>query len=168
MNFKKMISTLAVAAPFAAFAQTTTPVKPQPVVPGTEPALSCPVGTRQSGGRDTVFEATFCTKAGRLGEPVMHGPYLGLYKSGKKRVEGAYIEGKRTGLWVAYDEAGAKLEELTFDNDLWNGKRTQWIKGAKVIEENWVAGKRQGLQKQWNEKGVEKVVEYRDDAPVTK
>ncbi len=167
MNFKKTMMTMVVAAPLAAFAQSGTTVKPAPVVPGTEPALACPAGTRQSGGRDSVFEATFCTKAGRLGEPVMHGPYLGLYKSGKKRVEGAYVEGKRTGLWLAFDEAGAKLEELTFDNDLWNGKRTQWIAGQKILEENWVSGKRQGIQKEWI-KGKETAVEFKDDAPVKK
>lgn len=166
MNFKKMMMTVAVAAPLAAFAQSGTTVKPTPVLPG-EPALACPAGTKQSGGKDTVFEATFCTKAGRLGEPLMHGPYLGLYKSGKKRVEGAYLEGKRTGLWVAYDEAGDKLEELSFDNDLWNGKRTQWISGAKILEENWVAGKRQGIQKEWI-KGKEVATEFKDDSPVKK
>ena len=101
MNFKKTMMAVVVAAPLAAFAQTGTTVKPAPVLP-TEAQLACPTGTKQSGGKDTVFEATFCTKAGRLGEPLMHGPYLGLYKSGKKRVEGAYLEGKRTGLWIAY------------------------------------------------------------------
>ena len=166
MNFKKMILSVAVAAPLAAFAQVGTTPKPQPVLSG-EQALACPTGTRQSGGKDTVFEATFCTKAGRLGEPLMHGPYLGLYKSGKKRVEGAYIEGNRTGVWIAYDEQGGKLEELTFDNDLWNGKRTQWIAGTKILEENWVAGKRQGIQKEWL-KGKEIATEFKDDAPVKK
>lgn len=167
MNFKKTMMAVIVAAPLAAFAQTGTTVKPQPVVPGAEPSLTCPAGSRQSGGKDTVFEATFCTKAGRLGEPLMHGPYLGLYKSGQKRVEGAYLEGKRTGLWIAYDEKGGKLEELTFDNDLWNGKRTQWIAGSKILEENWVAGKRQGIQKEWL-KGKEVATEFKDDAPVKK
>jgi hypothetical protein len=167
MNFKKTMMAVIVAAPLAAFAQQGTTVKPQPVVPGAEPSLACPTGTKQSGGKDTVFEATFCTKAGRLGEPLMHGPYLGLYKSGQKRVEGAYLEGKRTGLWIAYDEKGGKLEELTFDNDLWNGKRTQWIAGSKILEENWVAGKRQGIQKEWL-KGKEVATEFKDDAPVKK
>jgi hypothetical protein len=167
MNFKKMILSFAVAAPLAAVAQPAVSPKPQPVLPGAEPALACPEGTRQSGGKDTVFEATFCTKAGRLGEPLMHGPYLGLYKSGKKRVEGAYLEGKRTGLWIAYDEQGGKLEELTFKNDLWDGKRTQWIKGQKILEENWVDGKRQGVQKEWLN-GKEVATEFRDDAPVKK
>ncbi len=166
MNFKKLMMSVVVAAPLATFAQPATTPKPSAVLPG-EPALACPTGTKQSGGKDTVFEATFCTKAGRMGEPLMHGPYLGLYKSGKKRVEGAYLEGKRTGLWIAYDEAGGKLEELTFDNDLWNGKRTQWIAGQKILEENWVAGKRQGLQREWL-KGKEVVTEFKDDSPVKK
>ncbi|MBL8922528.1 MAG: hypothetical protein JNJ54_26995 [Myxococcaceae bacterium] len=166
MNFKKTIMAVIVAAPLAAFAQAGTTVKPAPVLPG-DPQLACPAGTKQSGGKDTVFEATFCTKAGRLGEPLMHGPYLGLYKSGQKRVEGAYLEGKRTGLWIAYDEKGGKLEELTFDNDLWSGKRTQWIAGQKILEENWVAGKRQGVQKEWI-KGKEVATEFKDDMPVKK
>jgi len=65
------------------------------------------------------------------------------------------------------DEAGGKLEELSFDNDLWNGKRTQWISGAKILEENWVAGKRQGIQKEWL-KGKEIATEFKDDSPVKK
>lgn len=166
MNFKKTMMSVVVAAPFAVFAQTGTVVKPTPM-PGGEPALACPAGTKQSGGRDTVFEATFCTKAGRLGEPVMHGPYLGLYKSGKKHVEGAYLEGKRTGVWLAFDESGAKLEELTFDNDLWSGKRTQWLNGQKILEENWVNGKREGVQKEWI-KGKEIATEFVNDSPVKK
>ena len=163
----KMIFSMIVAAPLFASAQTGAG-QMQKVPPSDEPALVCPSGTRVTGGKDSGFEAKFCTKAGRLGEPVMHGPYLGLYKkSGKRRVDGAYVEGKRNGLWTAYDEQGRKLEEFTFDNDRWNGKRTQWIAGTKILEENWVAGKRQGLQREWV-KGREVVTEFKDDAPLKK
>ena len=82
MNFKKMMMTVAVAAPLAAFAQSGTTVKPTPVLPG-EPALACPAGTKQSGGKDTVFEATFCTKAGRLGEPDPRIEDLGIGLAGE-------------------------------------------------------------------------------------
>ncbi len=129
--------------------------------------LACPVGTRPAGGKDGEAEAAFCTKAGRLGEPVMHGPFVSYSKSGAKRVEGEYLDGKRTGRWVAYDEAGRKVEDVGFDNDLWNGKRTQWIAGSKILEQNWVAGKRQGIQKEWL-KGKEVATEFKDDAPVKK
>lgn len=139
----------------------------KPQAAGESPQLNCPPGTRQTGGKDSVYEAAFCSKAGRLGELVMHGPYVGLYKSGRKQVEGAYLDGKRTGLWVAWDESGAKIEELTFENDLWSGKRTQWVNGQKVLEENWVAGKRQGPQREWV-KGREVVTEFVNDAPVKK
>ncbi|MCU0696183.1 MAG: hypothetical protein MUC96_06630 [Myxococcaceae bacterium] len=134
---------------------------------GLPGGFRCPSGTTLVDARESTGASFYCTKAGRLGEPLMHGPYLGLYKSGKKRVEGAYLEGKRTGLWVAYDEQGGKLEELTFKNDLWDGKRTQWIKGQKILEENWVDGKRQGIQKEWLN-GKEIATEFRDDAPVKK
>lgn len=143
----------------------TPSARPQPPSEGLQ--LSCPPGTRQTGGKDSVYEAAFCSKAGRLGELVMHGPYVGLYKSGRKQVEGAYLDGKRTGLWVAYDESGAKIEELTFENDLWSGKRTQWVNGQKVLEEHWVSGKRQGPQREWV-KGREIVTEFVNDAPVKK
>ncbi|MDP3231541.1 MAG: hypothetical protein Q8S33_18450 [Myxococcales bacterium] len=162
----KLLFSFMIAVPLLAFAQADTSRKAPRA--SSAPALACPVGTRQSGGRATAFEAIFCMKTGRLGEPVMHGPYLGLYKkSGKKRVDGAYLEGRRTGVWVAYDEQGGKLEEFTFDNDLWNGTRTQWVAGKKILEENWVAGKRQGRQTEWIN-GTEVVTEFKDDAPVKK
>lgn len=131
------------------------------------PTVTCPAGTRPAGGKDGEAEAAYCTKAGRLGEPVMHGPFLSASKSGAKRVEGEYVDGKRTGRWIAYDELGRKVEDVGFQNDLWHGKRTQWIAGEKVLEQNWVAGKRQGPQKEWI-KGREVTVEFKDDAPIKK
>lgn len=149
---KKTMMALGMLVSAAAFAQSAT-VKPAPVAPVTEPTVACSADTKQAGGRNSQFEAVFCVKRGSMREPVLHGPYLGVYASGAKRVTGQYVDGQKTGLWTSFDEAGNKLEELTFVNTQWHGLRTLWVNGQKTVEENWVNGKQDGVQKYWDAAG---------------
>lgn len=131
-----------------------------------EPTLSCPKGTRQAGGQNTTKEAAFCVGIDAAGRQLMHGPYLSLHRNATPAVRGQYADGMRTGLWTTFDEGGAKVEEVTFVGDLYQGLRTQWISGRKVIEETYVAGRRQGPQKTWDASGKLTVVQFVNDEPL--
>lgn len=99
---------------------------------------------------------------------VIHGPYVSLHTNGKVAVEGQYTDGLRTGLWRTYDATGAKVEEVTFVADAYQGTRTQWIGGRKSIEETYVTGRRQGDQRMWDAAGKVTVVHFVDDRPAQK
>ena len=73
----------------------------------------------------------------------------------------------RSGRWVFYDREGVVTGETSFKAGSYDGVRVElYPNGAKRLEERWVAGKRQGLQKQWDLSGVLTATEYRDDRPV--
>ena len=146
MKLKNVVVGGVMSLSMLAFAQAPA-VRPGATAAVKDPVLACPEGTRQSGGQNTIHEASFCVKLSAQGVPEMHGPMVSLHKNGKKAVEGQYENGKRVGLWVSFDEVGAKIEEVTFAADQFNGARVQWVKGVKIAEEAWVNGKRQGAQK---------------------
>ena len=175
MNFKSMLLSSVVSVAVLAGERNPAPAPARlltaPVVSRAgipEPKLACPAGTNQGGGQASLQEASFCERVGANGLSVIHGPFLVLHPNGKTAVEGQYVDGKRTGLFRTFDATGAKVEEVTFTNDLYNGPRAQWVNGRKAIEETYLAGKRQGDQRTWDAAGNLTVVRYVDDRPVAK
>jgi hypothetical protein len=168
-NLKLVIVSSVVAA--SALAGPGAPPPPQRAVIAVdrsqipEPALSCPAGTQQSGGQASIHEASFCARAGAAGATTREGPFVSLHANGKIAVQGQYANGLRTGLWQVYDAKGAKVEEVSFLADRYQGTRTQWIAGKKSLEETYVAGLRQGEQRQWDAAGAVTVVRFVDDRP---
>ena len=43
-----------------------------------------------------------------------HGSFVAFYKNGQKEVEGSYSEGKKSGLWVSYDQDGKEINRKSF------------------------------------------------------
>ncbi|MGK5086490.1 hypothetical protein WDW86_02935 [Bdellovibrionota bacterium FG-2] len=50
------------------------------------------------------------------GRYVNHGKFVQTYQSGKLALEGEFLDGKRNGTWVQYDEKGDKVMERYFDH----------------------------------------------------
>lgn len=159
----RMILGLSVVVAGVALAQAPAVTKAPTFKPGT--ALSCPAGTKQMNGAGGTLAG--CAKVVD-GKPVFHGPVVRLYDSGKVEAVGQLQEGLRTGKWQMFTEAGALTSEIEFADDRFHGKRIEYgADGKVVLEENYVSGKRQGLQKTFV-KGVATVIEFKDDRPVQK
>lgn len=46
---------------------------------------------------------------------IKEGDYMNCYKTGSKKAEGKYISGRRTGVWVWYDENGEVSYAINYD-----------------------------------------------------
>jgi hypothetical protein len=165
-----MLNTMRALSIAAALAATAALAQGRVMVPATKPALhpGCPAGTTAGGGAGSAFEATVCFKVSPQGQRVFHGPYVAYWPNGAPQSQGQYEEGFRSGRWVFFDQAGALTGETWFKAGSYDGLRVELnADGSKRLEEQWVAGKRQGPQKMWDKSGALKVVEYRDDRPVS-
>lgn len=131
--------------------------------------LACPAGTKQVGGPRTNLGAIGCMKFATTGLRLFHGPMISFYGSGKVEAVGQSEEGFRTGKWTFFDEAGNKAGETDFLKGDYHGRRVEFLPDGKLkFEENWVNGKRQGPQKNFDAAGLATITEYRDDRPVVK
>ncbi len=159
---------LAAQALFAAvsLAQVAAPEK-APLIKPSHP-LACPAGTSQVGGPRTNLGALACMKFSADGLRLFHGPMISFYPSGKVEAVGQSDEGFRSGKWAFFDENGNKRGETEFLKGNYHGRRVELTaEGKLTLEENWVHGRRQGLQKTFDAAGVPTVTEYKDDRPVT-
>lgn len=84
-------------------------------------------------------------------------PYNGAcfenFPSGKKGMEGNFVNGKRDGVWVWYYEAGTKKRETNYRNGKPNGESNIWYKNgqkrSQIIYDNGTNIK----QYRWDEEG---------------
>ncbi|MFT3709092.1 MAG: hypothetical protein QM817_15715 [Archangium sp.] len=164
MMKKMMMGSMLLAS--MAFAQSA--VEKAPVYKANS-VLGCPSGTKQIGAPTGGMSAMACMKFAASGLRVFHGPMVSFYNSGKVEAVGQMDEGMRTGKWVFFDETGHKTGETEFAHGEYHGRRVEFLADGKLkFEENWVNGKRQGVQKQFDANGVATLTEYRDDRPVQK
>ncbi|RKH48599.1 hypothetical protein D7Y23_19735 [Corallococcus sp. AB050B] len=151
--FRVLALCLAVSGP--AMAADTAEVK-----------LTCPVGTKQFGGRETMTDrGVFCVKnKTEASLPVAHGPYVSFHPNGQKKVVGQHTNGAQSGLWTFFDENGVKTEEIEFSGGNYHGRRTHFFaNGQKQSEDHWAKGTQNGVAVAFAENG-QKVAErqYRD------
>ena len=67
------------------------------------------------------------------------------YESGKKQMEGEFLNGRKDGAWTSWFENGMKQSEGFFKNDMRNGKATVWREnGFKFYEGTYSLGKLHG------------------------
>lgn len=126
--------------------------------------LQCPSGAQQVVEADAVL----CAQVSQ-GQRVFHGPYVAFWPNGVRQSEGQYVDGFRSGRWVFHDANGVPSGETWFKAGSYDGLRVELNPdGSKRLEEQWVAGKRQGAQKQWSAAGVLTVTEFRDDRPLAR
>lgn len=151
-----------------AFAQTSPASQRAPTVT-SDYKLQCPSGTHQVGGAESGMELIACVKDSNDGSRVFHGPMVSLWPSGKVEAVGEVVDGLRSGRWTLYDKSGLKTGETDFLAGDYHGRRVQFYpSGVLKLEENWVKGRRQGVQKSWSATGELAVAEFRDDRPLTK
>lgn len=153
---------LALAAP----AQAPSAQVPRPAPAAAPAALSCPAGTAQVGGPNSEYEAVLCLRV-QGGARVFHGPYVAFWPNGVRQAQGQYEGGLRAGRWLFFDQTGALVGETSFKDGSYDGLRLErYADGRPRLEERYVAGKRQGTQRRWDEAGRVTSVEFRDDRPV--
>ena len=46
-----------------------------------------------------------------------HGSFRAFHENGKKKMEGAYQEGRKMGTWVLYDQTGEEVGRKSFEGD---------------------------------------------------
>jgi hypothetical protein len=151
-----------------AFAQTAPVLQRAPTIP-SDYKLQCPAGTHQVGGVESGMALIACMKDSNDGTRVFHGPMVSLWPSGKVEAVGQVVDGLRSGRWTLYDKNGLATGETDFLAGDYHGRRVQFYPtGALKFEENWVKGRRMGVQKSWSATGELAVAEFRDDKPVSK
>mgnify|MGYP006218386183 FL=1 len=84
-------------------------------------------------------------------------PFTGIavekYKSGQKKVEGTYKDGKQHGLWTNWHENGQKYMEGTHKDGKANGMVTWWYEnGQKSLEATYKDDEQISL-KEWDRDG---------------
>jgi hypothetical protein len=130
--------------------------------------LACPQGARQVGGVGTNLGMVGCLLNVVEGNRVFHGPMISLFASGKVEAVGQAEQGFRTGKWTIFTEAGVKYAEIEFLRGDFHGRRAEFYPNGQLkVDEQWVMGKRQGLQRSFDASGTMTSVEYKDDRPVT-
>ncbi|XXF80473.1 hypothetical protein P2318_12175 [Myxococcaceae bacterium GXIMD 01537] len=141
-----------------------------PVVMAAESNLSCPAGTKQFGGRETMTDrGVFCVKSGsEHGIPVAHGPYVSFHPNGQKKAVGQNVDGFRTGLWTFYAEDGSKVGTANFKGGNYHGEVVELFPSGKVRKvEQFAEGLRHGTVKEYAEDGkLVKQTEYRENRVV--
>ncbi len=136
---------------------------------GADVKLACPADTKQVGGRKSSLMASVCVKTGRDGSRVFHGPYVAYWNSGVKQAEGQFDNGWRAGAWSFFDEKGVKTGDVGFNQGDYDGVRVEFHdNGQKKLVENYVKGRRQGMQTMYDVSGkVLSTTNFVDDRPVT-
>lgn len=128
--------------------------------------MACPTGSKQLNGAGGTLAG--CAKLVD-GKPVFHGPVVRLYDNGTVEAVGQLKDGLRTGKWQMFTKDGALTSEIEFLDDRYNGHRIEYGSNGKVlIDELYVAGKREGVQKKYDGQGLATLSEYRDDRLVTR
>ncbi len=84
-------------------------------------AAACTTTRPCSDAGDTAWPAKIkgdrhCEQKQFQGKWLNHGSYVQKHVNGKKALEGQFVEGKKNGLWVEYDDKGNKVRERRYEN----------------------------------------------------
>ncbi len=142
----------------------------------------CPPDTTQRGAGPPAADRTWCERA----DGTMHGPVIGFYADGRRRLEGAYAEGGKDGAWRTYYADGTLRSEEHYARGT---PRGTWITyfadgsrsseavhrdaktvafrafgsdGRKRREGTYVDGREEGDWSEWDTAGKQTVVHYLD------
>jgi antitoxin component YwqK of YwqJK toxin-antitoxin module len=85
-----------------------------------------------------------------------------FYEDGTKKMEGAFKEGERAGLWSYWYSNGNLWSQGVYSKGIENGQKTVWHEnGQKYYEGVLKDGKRSGVWKFWDPKGnLMKEIDY--------
>lgn len=97
---------------------------------------------------------------GNCREGLPHGAYELRGAAGQIRAAGAFARGKRTGSFLFWSSAGARVALLPFDDDRLSGTLALWYpptegrgEGKPKLEVAYAAGKLSGLKRSWYPNG---------------
>lgn len=76
--------------------------------------LTCPKGTRQEGAPPPAGAVAWCAGPDLFGQLRRNGPFKRWRPNGQVLREGEYVDGKKHGQWVEYDEAGQASAEAVY------------------------------------------------------
>ena len=104
----------------------------------------------------------------RDGQP--HGAYELKGRQGEVRVVGAFNRGKRTGSFLFWSGAGARIAQLPYEDDVLNGMVAAWYlprdRGAaevQKLEAGYARGRLSGVTRSWLPDGRDRAeFRYRD------
>ena len=100
---------------------------------------------------------------GSCRDGVPHGRYELRNGSGALRVAGAFSYGRRTGSFIFWTPAGARIAHIPYDDDARNGTLATWYETrrgdepARRFESAWRRGTRDGLTRTWYPDGRRRV-----------
>lgn len=90
---------------------------------------------------------------------VPHGAWQLTDAKGHMRVLGAFNRGQRTGSFIFWDENGARIAHLPYEEGARNGTLALWharaaqIEGPQRLEAVYAAGRLNGVVRAWDESG---------------
>ncbi len=89
-----------------------------------------------------------------------NGAYELRSADGRLRVAGALAKGRRTGTFVFWNEQGARIAVVPYDDErrvgtvaLWYAPRLAGTQGARKLEAPYAGGRRHGLTRSWHDNG---------------
>jgi antitoxin component YwqK of YwqJK toxin-antitoxin module len=89
---------------------------------------------------------------------------MNWWKSGRKRGEGSYRDGRKDGTWFEWDDNGILRVAQDYRDGVLHGRRTVWNSdGNRWREFSYVGGQLEGEFSEWHENGELKATGlYRD------
>jgi hypothetical protein len=57
-----------------------------------------------------------CAQKKISGKWVNHGSYVQKHENGKLALDGQFVEGKKHGIWIEYNDKGEKVRERRYEN----------------------------------------------------
>lgn len=85
---------------------------------------------------------------------VLSGEITYFYASGKVREIGNFLNGKRNGTWIQYDERGQISGIANYKNDQKHGKWLIYDSGSLRVEMHYQNDQKVGTWKMWDKEGV--------------
>ena len=114
-------------------------------------ALKCPAGSKLTVLEGEGNKAEFCGKG-----KVLHGPAREWYPNGTQRTLDNWSDGKKSGLWIEWDEMGVKRGEHCYRAGELNGRETLWHANSKRASlTHYKAGLKSGPIAQWALDGMQ-------------
>lgn len=83
-----------------------------------------------------------------------HGNVDFYFPSGIKKEHREFNDGKKTGIWITWDEDNVKIAEAGYQDDIKDGNWNVWDNNGVILYEmHYTMGKKSGIWRQWDETG---------------
>ena len=115
-------------------------------------AIACKDGKNPADDKETVKFSTPGKPA--ASDSIVNGLSIQKYPNGKKKMEGNYLNGKRTGLWMAWYENGILWSQGNYREGKRNGYSALYFPDGKIrTEGNYENDQKTGNWNFYNESG---------------